>query len=216
MALRTAGQTNLGIARLTGLDRRTVDTWLAAGQFPERTPASVRPTCVDAFADFLAARVAAGEENAAQLTRELVAHGYGGNYQAVRRLVVTASGGVAPPTGGRRAGVAQRRQGAYVTRLCEQCPELGEARVLAAQFAAMCGKRDPNTLAPWLDDARGTVLQSFVTGIERDRDAVLAALCFRWSTGQVEGHVQRLKVMKRSMYGRAKFDLLRKRVLHAA
>jgi transposase len=105
---------------------------------------------------------------------------------------------------------------AYVTRPCEQCPELSVARGLAAQFTAMCRKRDPNALDAWLDAARGTELNAFVTGIERDHDAVLAALCFRWSTGQVEGHVQRLKVLKRGMYGRAKFDLLRKRVLHAA
>ena len=75
----------------------------------------------------------------------------------------------------------------------------------------MCRTRDANALTPWLESARGTELQAFVTGVERDRDAVLAALCFRWSTSQVEGQVQRLKVMKRSMYGRAKFDLLRKR-----
>ena len=80
----------------------------------------------------------------------------------------------------------------------------------------MCRTRDANALTPWLESARGTELQAFVTGIERDRDAVLAALCFRWSTSQVEGQVQRLKVLKRGMYGRAKFDLLRKRVLHAA
>jgi transposase len=77
--------------------------------------------------------------------------------------------------------------------------ETPTARVLAAQFAAMCRTRDPNALTPWLESARGTELQAFVTGIERDRDAMLAALCFRWSTSQVEGQVQRLKVTKRGM-----------------
>ena len=76
----------------------------------------------------------------------------------------------------------------------------------------MCRAR-ANALRPWLDAARRTELRAFVAGIVRDRDAVLAALCFRWSTGSVEGHVKRLKVMKRNMYGRGKFDLLRKRVL---
>ena len=80
----------------------------------------------------------------------------------------------------------------------------------------MCRTRDANALTPWLESARGTELQAFVSGVERDRDAVLAALCFRYSTSQVEGQVQRLKAMKRSMYGRAKFDLLRKHALHAA
>jgi transposase len=87
VALRASGQSKLGIARLTGLDRRTIDTWLAAGHFPERAPASGRPTCVDPFAEFLTARVAAGETNAAQLTRELAARGYRGRDQPVRRAV---------------------------------------------------------------------------------------------------------------------------------
>lgn len=247
VALRAAAETKLGIARLTGLDRRTVDTWLAAGSFPERASASARPTGVDAYADFLAERVVAGEVNAAQLTRELVARGYAGSYQAVRRAVTrlrvrqggaaatragdgapasAAAAALEPPSPRQTAWLLRRAddapaslsaaEQAFVTRLCDQCPELGAARGLAAQFAAMCRARDPNALAPWLDAARGTELHSFVTGIERDRDAVLAALCFRWSTGQVEGQVQRLKVIKRGMYGRAKFDLLRKRVMHAA
>jgi transposase len=105
---------------------------------------------------------------------------------------------------------------AYVTRLCEECPALGRARALAAAFARLCRARDPNALTPWLAAARGSELQSFASGLERDRDVVLAALCFRWSTGQVEGQVHRLKLLKRSMYGRAKFDLLRKRMLRAA
>ena len=246
VALRAAGESKLAIARLTGLDRRTVDTWLAAGSFPERAPAPAGPTSVDPFAEYLAARIATGEANAAQLTRELVARGYGGSYQAVRRAVTRVrvrqaashSGAVDgaaaseaavtidPPSPRQAAWLLRRAddapasltaaEHAYVTRLCEQCPALGTARMLAAQFAAMCRTRDANALTPWLASARGTELQAFVTGIERDCDAVLAALCFRWSTSQVEGQVQRLKVMKRSMYGRAKFDLLRKRVLHAA
>ena len=89
---------------------------------------------------------------------------------------------------------------AYVTRLCGQCPALGTARVLAAQFAAMCRTRDANALTPWLESARGTEFQAFVSGIDRDRDAVLAALCFRWSTSQVEGHPE---VEHRMEVGRA-------------
>jgi len=246
VALRAAGETKLGIARCTGLDRRTVDIWLAAGRFPERAPTAPRATCTDAFAEFLATRIAAGEVNAAQLTRELIARGYRGSYQAVRRAVARervrhvpvsadASAGIAvsepirrvAPLSPRQAAWLLRRvddapsslrpeEHAYVARLCDQCPALRAARLLATQFATLCRTRDANGLAVWLDAARGTELHGFVTGIERDRDAVLAALCFRWSTGQVEGHVQRLKVLKRGMYGRAKFDLLRTRVLHAA
>lgn len=55
---------------------------------------------------------------------------------------------------------------------------------------------------------------TFVTGVRKDKDAVLAGLTLPWSTGPVEGHVNRLKLIKRSMYGRAEFDLLRLRVLY--
>ncbi len=60
-----------------------------------------------------------------------------------------------------------------------------------------------------------TVADAFVRGIDRDRDAVLAALVEPWSTGPVEGQINRLKTIKRQMYGRAGYDLLRKRVLAA-
>ena len=73
--------------------------------------------------------------------------------------------------------------------------------------------------APRQPDPRAARAQE-ERGITRAGEAppkdVAVALCFRCSTSQVEGQVQRLKVMKRSMYGRANFDLLRKRVLHAA
>jgi transposase len=59
-------------------------------------------------------------------------------------------------------------------------------------------------------------LRGFATGIINDVAAVRAALSQPWSNGPVEGQVNRLKMLKRQMYGRAKFDLLRSRVLHAA
>jgi transposase len=68
----------------------------------------------------------------------------------------------------------------------------------------------------WLNRAATSCipeLQSFVAGLERDKAAVVAALSLPDSNGQVEGQVNRLKLIKRSMYGRARFDLLRQRVL---
>lgn len=55
----------------------------------------------------------------------------------------------------------------------------------------------------------------FITGIRRDEGAVRAALTYGWSNGQTEGQINRLKFIKRQMFGRAKFDLLKARVLHA-
>ncbi len=56
--------------------------------------------------------------------------------------------------------------------------------------------------------------ESFVTGVQQDKDAVLAGLTLEWSNGPLEGNVNRLKLIKRSMYGRAEIDLLKLRVLH--
>jgi transposase len=74
-------------------------------------------------------------------------------------------------------------------------------------------------LSAWLEraDASGVPeVRSFAAGLRRDRAAVDAALTLAWSNGQTEGQINRLKVLKRQMYGRAKLDLLEKRFLYAA
>jgi transposase len=95
-------------------------------------------------------------------------------------------------------------------------PQVKEACILAQAFVQMIRDRNASTLQPWLKEAaRSGVseLQTFATGIKRDQAAILAALTYEWSQGQVEGQVNRLKLIKRQAYGRAKFDLLRHRVL---
>ena len=77
-------------------------------------------------------------------------------------------------------------------------------------------ERDADGLAPWLDRARATGLRGSAQGLLSDVDAVRAALSLPWSNGPAEGQINRLKLLKRQMYGRAKLDLLRSRVLHAA
>src|SRR5207245_4548355 len=69
----------------------------------------------------------------------------------------------------------------------------------------------------WLAAVQASHLEafaSFVTGVQQDKDAVLAGLTLQWSNGPLEGNVNRLKLIKRSMYGRADIDLLKLRVLH--
>jgi transposase len=78
--------------------------------------------------------------------------------------------------------------------------------------------RSGEKLDAWLSKVMSSQireLQSFVLGVERDKAAVLAGLTLVHSNGQVEGHVNKLKLIKRMMYGRAEFPLLRQRVLHA-
>jgi transposase len=83
----------------------------------------------------------------------------------------------------------------------------------------MVRNRTGEQLAAWLEAVATSglaELQSFVTGVYQDKDAVLAGLTLPWSQGQIEGQVTRLKLIKRQMYGRAKLDLLRQRVLRTA
>ena len=95
-------------------------------------------------------------------------------------------------------------------------PVLAAARHLLERFQAMIRKREPSGLDTWLADASAGPLASFARGLRDDRRAVTAALSLPWSNGQTEGHITRLKLVKRQMYGRAKLDLLRARLLGAA
>ena len=96
-------------------------------------------------------------------------------------------------------------------------PDLEATYQLVEAFLQMVRKRTGEQLEEWLDKVAASHLQAFqtfVTGVQTDKDAVLAGLTLPWSNGPVEGQVNRLKLIKRSMYGRAEFDLLRLRVLH--
>ena len=92
-------------------------------------------------------------------------------------------------------------------------PEVGRLAELAQSFFHMFKERNLKALPAWLEAARTTALAGFAIGLQRDIDAVREALRQPWNQGHVEGQVHRLKLIKRQMYGRAGFDLLRLRVL---
>ncbi|WP_406511044.1 transposase [Streptomyces sp. NBC_00161] len=96
------------------------------------------------------------------------------------------------------------------------CPELDALTGHVRSFARMLTEREGERLQQWLDAVRQDDLppiHTLAAGIDRDRDAVTAGLTLSWNSGVVEGHVNRIKMLKRQMFGRAGFDLLRKRVL---
>jgi transposase len=105
----------------------------------------------------------------------------------------------------------------FVGRLQERCPELRAAAVLGRRFAKMVQQRQEECWDAWVSHATAVEaakeLRSFAEGLQKDEAAVRAAFRLEWSNGQVEGQVNRLKTIKRQMYGRAKFDLLRQRML---
>jgi transposase len=104
-----------------------------------------------------------------------------------------------------------------VAQLCDTVPELAVARDLATSFRTLLTEHQREQLVPWLERAASSSLvefQAFADSLRRDQTAVEWAIATRWSSGQVEGQVNRLKLIKRKMYGRGKLDLLRKRVMY--
>jgi transposase len=116
----------------------------------------------------------------------------------------------------------EAKERAFVGHLASAAPDLVRAGELAIAFADLLRERRPDidsadtALCAWMATARGTLLDGFARGLERDRRAVAAAIATPWSTSPAEGQITRLKAIKRSMYGRAGFHLLRQRILMAA
>jgi transposase len=105
-----------------------------------------------------------------------------------------------------------------LTQLCAQSAEVAEAIALAQDFATLVRQRQPTQLDPWLQRATSSTLDAlrrFAKGLYEDYEAIKAGVTVPWSTGPVEGHINRLKMVKRQMFGRAHLDLLEHRFLRA-
>jgi transposase len=105
-----------------------------------------------------------------------------------------------------------------LTQLHAQSAEVAEAMDLAQDFAQLVRQRQPAPLDPWLTRATARTLeafQRFANGLQEDYQAVKAGVTLPWSTSPVEGHINRLKMLKRQMFGRARLDLLSRRFLRA-
>ena len=98
-------------------------------------------------------------------------------------------------------------------------PEIATVEALVSTFQSIVRERLADMFEDWLTQCRGSgidTIVNFANGLAQDDVAVRAALETNWSNGQTEGQVNRLKLLKRQMYGRAKLDLLRRRVLYQA
>ncbi len=104
----------------------------------------------------------------------------------------------------------------YLARLCQSSPTIEELQQLGQRFSRILREKRAKDFDTWLNDALKSSfpeMKTFANGLIRDRKAVEAALTYQWSNGQTEGQVNKLKTLKRQMYGRAKFDLLKTRML---
>jgi transposase len=243
-SLRQQGLSMARIARDVGVRARTLCRWFAAEAFPERQRRTGETSCLDPSTPVLHQYWEAGCRNATYLWRTLRAQGCPGSYAVVYRYVTAlrrgqplqlsaptrppaSPGATHPPSLTarqlsslcvRRPAKRTRDEQAHVAQIQQHDATMAQIATLTETFVQMVRQRTPSALQTWIE----TVLPSglpdlkrFATGLQQDA-AVRAAFELPYSHGQTEGQVTRLKLLKRQMYGRAKLDLLRQRVLYAA
>jgi transposase len=211
---------------------RTIRRWQKAQDFPERKIGH-RRSRLDAHTEYIRQRWQAGCHNAARLWRELHERGYTGQPASLRNWIRRHYGSrrsnspqpaIPAPTAVRASPrhvawlllkEAQDDQ-KYIEELYRRSPQIEQCAELAREFGRIIRKRDVQAWLKWREEAKNSLLANFAKHLCRDETAFLAALQQPWSNGPVEGQIHRLKLIKRSMYGRAKFDLLRLRVVAAA
>ncbi|WFU12789.1 ISL3 family transposase (plasmid) [Rhizobium sp. CB3090] len=233
--LNGMGWSQLAIKRELGIDLKTIRKWLKDNQPGtwERTVFTENPA--DAHADYVRRRWFEGCRNATRLYREVCDRGYRESVKTFRQWVkVRLRDGVPAPILSRasrksswrtpssrltvrlltaEADTLPRNERAFVNAISSASPDVATAADLARRFQSMICNRETVALKPWLHDAATGPMSSFARGIRRDVEAVQAALTLPWSTGPVEGKINKLKLIKRSMYGRAGMDLLRSRII---
>ncbi len=241
MALQQQGMKSIEIAAFMGMAPRTVREWLDRGDIPYSGSRKPRARLIDPYQIYLRERWQQGYRQGAQLERELRAKGYKGSPRAIYRYLetlealsfpahksgspsatkplnplVTLSAQQATWLFFRRPEDLKQEERETLQQLRQASPHLEAAYRLVETFLQMVRERTGEQLDAWLVAVQASHLEafkSFVTGVQQDKDAVLAGLTLEWSNGPLEGNVNRLKLIKRSMYGRAEIDLLKLRVL---
>jgi len=224
------------IARHLGWGRHTVQRYARAEHWHQVSPGRQRRgSSLDVHHTYLSRRVAEtrGRISLTALHRELAERGWQGSYSTLRdwarhRLHQprrTPQPPPAPPTARQVTGWLTRRPSSLsedehrqLKAVLDACPELATAHQLVRDFGDMLTQQTGVLLLVWIDEALTADLpglSGFARGLTNDLDAVTAGLTLRWSSGGTEGAVNRIKKIKRQLYGRAEFDLLRKMILLA-
>lgn len=233
MALHNKGCSFREISRITGLSRVTVSRWVRSGTFPEMSTRPPKRGLLDPWREWLKEQRESGNYNASRIWREMVARGFTGSETIVRDAVAKWRKGWNPPvtTAVRLPSVSRvsrwlmpwritRDEENYASRfislMCEKVPELKIAQQLALEFYRILKTQNKSQLSSWftrVHESGSAEFRRVAAGMEADAAAICEAISSRWSNGVVEGHVNRLKMLKRQMYGRAGFELLRQRVM---
>jgi transposase len=239
--LHLAGADIADIARTVGVSRKTVYRYRNLPEPPAIRQPRPRRRVIDPYVPYLLGRWNEGCHNGMRLWREIREQGFTAGSSNVWRFLAelrreAAAGRPidAPmrrrtqptPTARQVAILCLRRpsdlsdeQQAYLEALREQDATVAAAYRLTQAFATMVRERQGERLDAWraeVAECAVPALRRYAAGLTHDLDAVRAGLTEAWSNGQVEGQVNRLKTVKRQMYGRSSVALLRNRVLHAA
>ncbi len=226
------------IARDLGLNYKTVRKYALADECPAPKPYPPRRRLLEPYEPYVRARWAEGCRNGNQLYRELVEHGFRGSRPLVAAFVARLRRTEGEPTPSPRSSMdtalTPHAAAALLLRPAERCedaqreaierlrachPDVATTIELTERFAEIVRERRGERLDRWLADARECgirEIEQFALRVRRDEAAIRAGCTLEWSNGQTEGQITRIKAIKRSMYGRGKFDLLRQRALYAA
>ncbi|WP_410677159.1 transposase [Amycolatopsis sp. cmx-4-68] len=218
------------ICRRLELARGTVRRFARAATVEELLTRGRRRSLLEEFKPYLHERWNAGCTNANTLFTEITARGYQGGPTLVRDYLHQFRTVTRIPQPPRKPPSVRRVAGWIMTKpanldpadqtrldaILAASPSLTALAGYVRGFARMMCSRHGQHLEQWMSAVEADdlpALRSFVKGLRRDQDAVTAGLTLPWNSGVVEGHVNRIKMLKRQMFGRAKPDLLRKRVL---
>ena len=233
--LRRLGLSQQAIAERLAIGKRTVQRWQKRPPADEiNQPRRKRRSIFDPYAAYVLSRWQQGERSVSLLWQEIREQGFRGSLQTMYRFVRVLRPESVPlpaPSVVDRISVQQalwllvrscedlkedeRRD---LRELCEISSELAELHHLAQSFGQIVRGRLSHQLQDWIRLVEASSFRDvkrFTAGLQRDKDEVLAGLSLVYSNGQVEGFVNKLKLIKRQGYGRASFPLLRQRMLHA-
>jgi transposase len=227
--LLAQGHSRRAIARHLGWGLNTVLRYAGAARWQDTLRENrPRPSRLDPYKSYLERRFAAGCTNVTRLHRELLTENAPVTYQMVRAYIATLRAtppqALPPPptvrqvTGWltRHPATLSEEERAALKNVLARCPELDTAAEHVRGFGEILTNRLGPTLPAWIDAVDASQLPgltNFALHLHRDFDAVTAGLTLNWSSGGTEGAVNRIKKIKRQLYGHAGFELLRKMIL---
>lgn len=243
-SLRAQGWKVIDIMRQAGISRGLADKWLRLEECPPRAKRTSRPGMAEDFREELWARWEQGQQEGKQLFAEIRERGYVGSYASLMRFLAPwrsargAGSMNSQPSEAIHPGAVRHisprtavallskpkpelddKQSEMVAILKRRCPGFATMRHLVLSFRSILRGGSVSSLRRWAAKAEASgieVIVRFVRQLKKDWTAVENAVEQVWSNGPTEGHINRLKTLKRGMYGRAGVELLRARLLPLA